>query len=142
MIASADLADICLQLVRDSGGKKVLVCATDGEVLAHAGQEGSTGTIDEATGEAVAQLIADVVEGAAAGARVPATKDLVASLPGGLPGGLSACATSIGAKAALVVIFDGRTTTLDRVRLKVRRARDLIAKSLPIEPPAEKPSSH
>jgi hypothetical protein len=142
MIASGDLADICAQLVRDSGGKKVLVCATDGEVLAHAGQEGSTGTIDEATGEALAQLIADVVEGAAAGGRVPATKDLVASLPGGLPGGLSACATSIGGKAALVVIFDGRTTTLDRVRLKVRRARELLGKSLPVEPAAEKPSSH
>lgn len=142
MIASSDLADICQQLVRDSGGRKVLVCGAEGEILAHAGQEGSTGTLDEATGEAVAQLIADVVEGATAGARVPATKDLVASLPAGLPGGLSACATSIGAKAALVVIFDGRTTTLERVRLKVRRARDLIAKSLPIEPSAEKPSSH
>ena len=142
MIASADLIDICQQLVRDSGGRKVLVCSTDGEVLAHAGQEGATGTIDDETGEALAQLIADVVEGAAAGARVPATKDLVASLPAGLPGGMSACATSIGGKAALVVIFDGRATTLDRVRLKVRRARELIAKSLPVEPPAEKPSSH
>jgi hypothetical protein len=142
MIASADLTEICQQLARDSGGKKVLVCSADGEVLAHAGQEGSTGTIDDATGEALAQLIADVVEGAAAGGRVPATKDLVASLPGGLPGGLSACATSIGARAALVVIFDGRTTTLDRVRLKVRRARDLIAKSLPVDQAAEKPYSH
>jgi hypothetical protein len=142
MIASADLTEICQQLARDSGGKKVLVCSTDGEVLAHAGQEGSTGTLDDATGEALAQLIADVVEGAAAGGRVPATKDLVASLPGGLPGGLSACATSIGARAALVVIFDGRTTTLDRVRLKVRRARDLIAKSLPVDQATEKPYSH
>jgi hypothetical protein len=142
MIASADLTEICQQLVRDSGGRKVLVCGVDGEVLAHAGQEGSTGTIDDATGEAVAQLIADVVEGAAGGARVPATKDLVASLPGGLPGGLSACATSIGAKAALVVLFDGRATTLERVRLKVRRARELLGKSLPVEPPEEKPSSH
>lgn len=142
MIASADLTEICQQLVRDSGGRKVLVCSTEGEVLAHAGAEGSSGTLDEPTGEAVAQLVADVVEGAAQGARVPATKDLVASLPGGLPGGLSACATAIAAKAALVVVFDGRTTTLDRVRLKVRRARDLIAKSLPVEPAAEKPSSH
>ena len=145
MIASSDLIEICQQLVRDSGGRKVLVCSTDGEILAHAGPEGpegKAGTIDDATGDTLAQLIADVVEGAAAGGRVPATKDLVASLPGGLPGGLSACATSIGGKAALVVIFDGRTTTLDRVRLKVRRARDLIAKSLPLEPPAEKPSSH
>jgi hypothetical protein len=142
MIASTDLIEICQQLVRDSGGKKVLVCSADGDVLAHAGQEGSAGTLDDATGEALAQLIADVVEGAAAGGRVPATKDLVASLPGALPGGLSACATSIGARAALVVIFDGRATTIDRVRLKVRRARDLLGKSLPVEPAAEKPSSH
>jgi hypothetical protein len=98
--------------------------------------------LDDATGEAVAQLIADVVEGAAQGGRVPATKDLVASLPGGLPGGLSACATAVGSKAALVVVFDGRATTLERVRLKVRRARDILSKSLPVEPPAEKPSSH
>ena len=38
MIASADLTEICHQLVRDSGGRKVLVCAVDGEVLAHAGR--------------------------------------------------------------------------------------------------------
>ncbi|MDB4968182.1 MAG: hypothetical protein JWN44_3871 [Myxococcales bacterium] len=142
MIASLDLTDICQQLVRDAGGRKVLLCSVEGEVLAHAGAEGSSGSLDEATGDAVAQLIADVVEGAADGGRVPATKDLVASLPGGLPGGLSACATAVGAKAALVVIFDGRATTLDRVRLKVRRAREVLGKSLPAEPSAEKPSSH
>jgi hypothetical protein len=142
MIASADLTEICQQLVRDAGGKKVLLCDAEGEVLAHAGQEGATGTLDDATGDALAQLIADVFEGAAAGGRVPATKDLVASVPGALPGGLSACATAVGAKAALVVVFDGRATTLDRVRLKVRRAREILVKSLPVEPAAEKPSSH
>jgi hypothetical protein len=142
MIASADLTEICEQLVRDSGGRKVLLCSAEGEVLAHAAQEGSTGSLDEATGDALAQLIADVVEGAGEGGRVPATKDLVASLPAGLPGGLSACATAVGAKAALVVVFDSRTTTLERVRLKVRRARDVLSKSLPAEPSAEKPSSH
>jgi hypothetical protein len=50
MIASADLAEICQQLVRDSGGRKVLLCSAEGEVLAHAGVEGSSGTLDEATG--------------------------------------------------------------------------------------------
>jgi hypothetical protein len=138
MIASADLTEICQQLVRDSGGRKVMLIGGDGEVLAHAG---ATGALDEATGETVAQLIADVVDGAVDG-RVPATKDLVASLPGGLPGGLSACATAVGDKAALVVLFDGRTTTIDRVRLKVRRARELLGKSLPHDTAAAKPSSH
>jgi hypothetical protein len=138
MIASADLTEICQQLVRDSGGKKVMLVGGDGEVLAHAG---ATGALDEATGDALAQLIADVVDGATEG-RVPATKDLVASLPGGLPGGLSACATSVGDKASLVVVFDGRTTTLERVRLKIRRARELLGKSLPSDGNAAKPSSH
>lgn len=136
MIASADLTEICQQLVRDSGGRKVMLVSTEGEVLAHAG---GTGALDEPIGEALAQLIADVVEAGAAG-RVPAPKDLVASLPG-LPGGMSACATAVGATAALVVLFDG-STTLERVRLKIRRAREILGKSLPVEPPAEKPSSH
>ncbi len=140
MIASADLNEICQQLVRDSGGKKVMLCSVEGEILAHATQEGTVGSIDDATGEALAQLIADVVAGVTEG-RVPATKDLVASLPGGLPGGLPACATAVGSKAALVVVFD-RATTLERVRLKIRRARELLSKSLPVEPAAEKPSSH
>jgi hypothetical protein len=138
MIASADLAEICHQLSRDSGGRKVMLVGADGEVIAHAG---ATGTLDEETGDAIAQLLADVVDGVQEG-RVPATKDLVASVPGGLPGGLSACATAVADKAFLVVVFDSRTTTLERVRLKVRRARDLLSKSLPTQSPAEKPPSH
>jgi hypothetical protein len=126
MIAPADLTDIVLQLFRDSGGKKVMLCNAEGEVLAHAG---AVGAIDDATGDALAQLIAEVVHGATEG-RVPATKDLVATVPGGLPGGLSVCATAIEGRAALVVVFDS-ATTLDRVRLKVRRARELLGKSLP-----------
>jgi hypothetical protein len=134
MIASADLAEICAQLQRDSGGKKVMLCSAEGEVLAHAG---GTGSLDERVGDALAQVIADVVEGATSG-RVPATKDLVASLPGGLPGGLSACATAVADKAALVVLFD-TSTTLERVRLKIRRAREVLVKSLAVEPTAGKP---
>jgi hypothetical protein len=129
-----DLTETCSQLLRDAQGKKVMLCSCEGEVLAHAGV---VGALDEAMGEALAQLIADVVEGATSG-RVPATKDLVASLPGALPGGLSACATAVGDKAALVVIFDA-ATTLERVRLKIRRAREVLVKSLPVEPAAEKP---
>jgi hypothetical protein len=140
MIASADLTEICQQLARDSGGKKVMLVSFEGEVLAHAGHD-KPAAIDEPTGEALAQLIADVVDGVRGG-RVPATKDLVASLPGGLPGGLSVCATAIGEKAALVVIFDGNVTTLGRVRIKISRARELLGKALPGEPGAEKPSSH
>jgi hypothetical protein len=135
MIVSADLSEICAQLQRDSGGKKVMLCSAEGEVLAHAGLAGS---LDERVGDALSQLIADVVEGATSG-RVPATQDLVASLPGGLPGGLSACATAVADKAALVVLFDTAVTTVGRVRLKIRRAREVLVKSLAVEPTAGKP---
>lgn len=136
MIPSTELIDICQQLLRDSGGKKVMVVSVEGEVLAHAG---GVGCLDE-PGDALAQLLAEVLE-AAAGGRVPAPKDLVAALPE-LPKGLSACATAVGAAAALLVVFDGRVTALERVRLKVRRAREVLNKNLPLEPSAEKPSSH
>jgi hypothetical protein len=135
MIASANLGEIVLQLFRDSGGKKVMLCNSEGEVLAHAG---AVGAIDEATGDALAQLIAEVVHGATEG-RLPATKDLVATVPGGLPGGLSVCATAIEGRAALVVVFDSGSTTLERVRLKIRRARELLGKSLPRDASASDP---
>jgi hypothetical protein len=138
MLASADTTETCRQLVRDALGKKVMLISVDGEVLAHAG---ALGALDDPTGDALAQLIAEVVDGIRGG-RVPAPRDLVASLTGGLPGGLSACATAVGDKAALVVVFDTTVTTLDRVRTKIRRARELLGKSLPEGATAEKPSSH
>ena len=67
-------------------------------------------------------------------ARAPAEAAPHTALPGELQAelakGLTACATSIADKAALVVIFD-EATTLERVRIKMRRARDRLVKSLP-----------
>jgi predicted regulator of Ras-like GTPase activity (Roadblock/LC7/MglB family) len=132
MDTASELFEICSQLQRDAGCKKVLVCGHEGEVLAHAGE---TGTLDEPTGEAVAGVVADAIAAGAAGRA--ATDELIATLPSER----SACATALGTRAALVVIYDA-TTTLERVRVKMRRARERLVRSLPGEgDPTEPPPS-
>ncbi len=120
-----ELFEICEQLRRDAGGRKVMVVSAEGDVLAHAGDPGA---LDEAAGDSLATLLGDVIAGAAAG-QFPPSEDLVATLP---QGGWQVCAAPIGTQAAMAVIFDG-TTSLDRVRTKMRRARAVLEKSLPTE---------
>jgi hypothetical protein len=117
-----DLPEVCDKLQRDAGARKVMLCAGDGEVLAHAGV---TGALDEAVSEAIAQLIADVIQQSAQTGQIPGADDIVVTLRGTL----QACAAPAGPRAALVVIFDG-STSLDRVRTKMRRARTVLEKSL------------
>ncbi len=136
MTAESELFDICTQLERDSVCRKVLLAALDGQVLAHAGQRG---LLDEEVSEAVASVVADALvsaELAAAGltggdestgdaARLASRE--VATL---LPNGIAVCAAAIDGRAVLVVIYDG-ATTIARVRLKMRRARERLERSLP-----------
>ena len=114
---SGELADACAKLWRDSGGLKILLCAFDGGVLAHAGP---AGVIDDPVMETVAGLVADL--GAQVASSSVATEDVSVSL-----GALGACATSVGGRAALVVLYDA-TTSLERVRTKMRRARDVLSR--------------
>jgi hypothetical protein len=116
------LYEVCEKLLRDAGSRKVMVCSAEGDVLAHAG---STGALDEATGEAIASLVGDVINGAQAG-QFPPTEDVVATLQSSM----TVCAAPIGTRAALVVLFDN-TIGLERVRTKMRRARDVLMKTLP-----------
>src|SRR5579871_346737 len=120
----AELHEVCEQLARDAGARKVMVCSSDGEILAHAGESGS---LDEASSDSLATLVGDVIAGAAQG-QFPPTEDLAATLPMGV----QVCAAPIGTQAALIVIFD-RGVSLDRVRVKMRRTRALIEKGLPSE---------
>jgi hypothetical protein len=115
----SELFDAAEKLLKEAGARKVLVVAADGEVLAHAG---GLGQLDDAAADALAQLVADVMQ--PTGNQPP--EDLVSPLPGPL----TACGTSVGNKAALLVLFDD-TAPLDRVKAKMRRARDLLVKSLP-----------
>jgi len=60
-----ELHEVCQKLLRDSGGKKVLLCrADDGEVLSHAG---APGFLDDNASEALAGLVADLAFSLAAG---------------------------------------------------------------------------
>lgn len=126
----SELFEACDKLLRDTGGRKVMLCGTDGEVIAHAGPTlRSAGAFDDATSDAVAALVADVLSSAGK----TSAEELVVALPTGL----SACGTAVDNRAVLIVIFDG-VTTLDRVRTKMRRARDQMTKSLPSEKSAGK----
>jgi predicted regulator of Ras-like GTPase activity (Roadblock/LC7/MglB family) len=126
MDVESDLFEICAQLLRDAGCKKVMVCGSEGDVLAHAGERG---IFDEASADALAAMVVDVL-----GAQAAPTTGVRPELPGelqvSLPGGLTGCGTALLDKAALVVVFD-QGTTLERVKIKMRRARDRLVKSLP-----------
>jgi hypothetical protein len=123
----SELYEICEQLRRDAGGKKVMVCNSDGEVLVHAGEAGA---LDDDTGEAVAGVVADVIAAAAGG---QPTDDVAATLPKSL----AVCVAPLGPRAALVMLYDSGAS-LERVRVKMRRARDVLLKILPAETAAEK----
>ena len=117
-----ELFEICEQLRRDAGGKKVMVCGSDGEVTVHAGEAGA---FDDETGDAVASVVADVLLGASSG---QPSEDVMAVLPRAL----SVCAAPLGTRAVLVIVYD-TVTSIDRVRVKMRRAREQILKILPSE---------
>jgi predicted regulator of Ras-like GTPase activity (Roadblock/LC7/MglB family) len=125
MEIDSELYDICAQLQRDAGCRKVMVCGQDGEVLAHAGDRG---ILDEAASDALAAMVADAMH------PQPSENRKLAELPGDLqatlPTGMTACAAALADRAALVVVFD-EATTLERVRIKMRRARERLVKSLP-----------
>jgi hypothetical protein len=123
---SSDLIEVCEKLLRDAGSRKVMLCSAEGEVLAHAG---STGALEDSNTDAVAQLIADVIQQSAKVGQIPGADDIVVTLKSTL----QACAAPVGALAAVVVLFDG-STTLERVRTKMRRARTVLEKSLAAQP--------
>jgi predicted regulator of Ras-like GTPase activity (Roadblock/LC7/MglB family) len=124
MEMESELFEICAQLQRDAGCKKVMVCGQEGEVLAHAGERGS---LDEAAAEALAAIVVDTMHPQPSESPRP---ELPGDLQVSLPNGLTACATSLADRAALVVLFD-EATTLERVRIKMRRARERLVKNLP-----------
>jgi len=127
MDVESDLFEICAQLQRDAGCKKVMVCGHEGEVLAHAGERG---ILDEANADAVAAMVVDALSAQAPPAGATPRPELPGELQVSLPNGLTGCATALGDRAALVVVFDD-ATTLERVKIKMRRARDRLVKSLP-----------
>jgi hypothetical protein len=113
----SELDDVCEKLLRDAGARKVMVCTAEGEMLAHAG---ALGSLDDPTSDAVATLVAEVMAGSTQ------SEGLVRM------GALSASVATVSGNAALVVLFE-EAASAERVRQKMRRARDLLEKSLPGE---------
>jgi hypothetical protein len=125
----SELFEICAQLQRDAGCRKVMVCSSEGDVLAHAGDRG---ILDEAASEALVGIVVDAMHPQPSDAAP--RPELPGDLQATLPNGMTACAAPLAGHqnqlAALVVVFD-QTTTLERVRIKMRRARERLVKSLP-----------
>jgi len=115
-----ELPELCERLQRDAQAEGVLVLGAEGELVGHSGD---LGRLPDAAVDAVADLVADVLQGAARH-ELQDGDDLVAEI-----GELQACAASLGERAALVVVFDS-SSTLALVRLRMKRARELLLRSL------------
>ncbi len=98
----------------------MLVLGGEGEIL---GSAGEVGRLPDRAIDAVADLAADVLRGAAR-RELQEGDDLVAEIDA-----LQACAAALGERAVLVVLFD-QSSTLALVRLRMKRARELILRTL------------
>lgn len=115
-----DLDDQCTRLQRDASAVGVMVVDKDGALL---GRAGRIAQLPEPIIDATADLVVDCL-GAVARNELLDGDDLVAELED-----LSACAAPLGPKAVLVVVFD-EGSTLALVRMRMKRARDVLLRSI------------
>lgn len=113
------LDEQCERLQRDANALGVMVSNEDGLL----GHSGLLGRLPDSILDAAADLIANVLA-ASNRSEIQDGDDLVAQVDP-----LSACAAPLGPKAALVVIFDEHSS-LALVRLRMKRARDSLLRSL------------
>lgn len=119
--SSASLDAICEQLARATSAKKVLVCAEDGSILAHAGERGIfTSQLSSELADLVAQVL---VETQQSDPPIP-VEDRYTQV-----GKLQVCAAPLADRALLLVLFD-ETADIGQVRVRVRRARPLMLRVL------------
>src|SRR3954454_6876126 len=100
-----------------------MILGQEGEILGHAG---STGGLADDVVDAVGDAAAETLNRAARPDPPPhqtEADDHVATV-----GTTQICAASIGKKAVLVVVFD-ENSNLSLVRLRMKRARELILRS-------------
>ena len=111
------LQELCSRLHRETNAEAVLVLSQEGEILGHAG---SPGGLEEAMVEAIGDATVDSLARASAD---PEADGQVCKV-----GGSQLCAAPLGTRAVLVVVF-GDETSLGLVRLRMKRARELILRS-------------
>jgi predicted regulator of Ras-like GTPase activity (Roadblock/LC7/MglB family) len=117
---TSELPELCEALQRACNARGVLVLDGEGEILGHSG---ALGQLPDKALDAIADLVADVVAGAAR-RELSDGDDLVAEIDA-----LQACAAALGPRAVLVVVFD-QASTIGLVRLRMKRAKELILRSL------------
>ncbi len=123
MDSSASLDALCDQLARATSARKVLVCAEDGSILAHAGERGVfTNQISADLARLVAQVLCEAQQTSEEVA-VP-VEDRYTKV-----GRLHVCAAPLANRALLLVLFDD-ATEIGQVRVRVRRARPLMLRVL------------
>lgn len=116
----ASLDALCDQLARATSARKVMVCAEDGTVLAHAGDRG---VFTDRLSAELADLIAEVLLEAQIGQPIP-IEDRYTQVDR-----LHVCAAPLADRALLLVLFDD-TAEIGQVRVRVRRARPLMLRAL------------
>src|SRR5438105_4837294 len=101
--SSASLDALCDQLARATSARKVLVCAEDGSILAHAGERGVfTNQISADLANLVAQVLVEAQQ-AGEGIAIP-VEDRYTRV-----GRLHVCAAPLANRALLLVLFDDGT---------------------------------
>lgn len=118
-----DVPELCHRLHRETSAQAVLVCGPEGEILGHAGVPGELG--DDAL-DAVGDATVAVLRGGEAPEPTSDADDHVSRA-----GTMHLCAAPLGNRAVLVVLFEDESS-LTLVRLRMRRARELILRSLEV----------
>jgi hypothetical protein len=111
-----DLDEVCGRLQRDATARAALVLDGGGRILGHSG---ALSSLAEPVLDAIADLVTQLARRGDEG-----DEDVVAAV-----GPLKVCAARLGGRGALAVVFDD-ASTLGLVRLRVKRARELLLRSL------------
>lgn len=112
--------ELCSRLHRETSAQAVLVLGQEGEILGHAG---SPALLDDAVLDAIGDATVETLGRAGTPAAAEADDQVHAV------GNTQLCAAPLGTRAVLMVAFDD-AASLGLVRLRMKRARELILRSL------------
>jgi hypothetical protein len=114
-----DLGDLCERMRREASAHVIAVLGEEGQLLGHAGP---LGRLAEPVVERIADLAVDL--------HVAGDRPDVSGAERIEPvEGMHLCATAVGRKATLAMLFT-TGANLTGVRLRLRRLRDLLARRL------------
>jgi hypothetical protein len=127
-----DVGELCRRLHRDTSAQAVLVCAPDGEILGHAGPVGALDdALIDAIGDATVETLSRAAPAAAQSVDEAGERGTVAEGEERLwpVGEMRLCSAALADRAVLMVAFVDESR-LGLVRLRMKRARELILRTL------------